>query len=98
MANTSNSSSVQARRHELMEEGREATEVASIVLNPINDQIELVVKQLMNHYRTGVMNHDYIIGKLGEIAGLHQLITDLEMKQNRASLAAAKELGNASQK
>lgn len=93
---TANSS--QQRRHELMEAGREAAEVASVVVQPIHDQIGLTVQQMVNHYRQGVMNHDYLVGKLGEIAGLEQLLNDLEMKQNRASLAAEKELSNAPQK
>lgn len=97
MVNTSGSDA-QRRRHELMEAGREATELAAVIYQPINDQIELIMMQLINHYRQGVMNHDYIIGKLGEVAGLTQLLSDLEMKQNRASLAAEKELSNAPQK
>lgn len=90
-------SSASEARQELIEAGREAVAVAAAVRDAVNEQLENTLKALLSHYRAGHagMNHDYIIGKLGELNALHALMDSLENKQNRAALAAQQEYGNA---
>jgi hypothetical protein len=87
--------STQQRRHELIAEGAQATVVAGAIYHSVNEQIELTVAQMVTHYRNGTLTHDLLVGKVGEIYALQTLMTNLENKQNRASLAAQKEYGDA---
>lgn len=87
--------SASERRQELIAEGQQATMVAAAIYETVNILIEDTVKAMVNHYRQGQINHDFLVGKVGEINALHTLMSNLENKQNRANLAAQQEYGNA---
>jgi hypothetical protein len=83
-------------RMDVMEEGREASIVASVVVPLINTRITNYVQQLSSMYRGGQYNHDMLLGKVAEITAMLNLISDLESKQRRGDVAAQKEMGDGS--
>jgi len=83
-------------RMDTMEDGREASIVASIVVPLINTRITNYVQQLAAMYRGGQYNHDSLLGKVAEITAMLNLIADLESKQRRGDVAAQKEMGDGS--
>lgn len=85
----------QEKNIEKMEDGREAAAIHSIVTPYVMRTIDELVLQMVNIYRTGTMPHDLLVGKLGEITGLHDLISHLEHIQKMGDIAAQKEIGNA---
>lgn len=95
VGSSANRSAASERRQALIEEGQQAVFVAAAVRESLNEQLDTTLKLILAHYRNGVMNHDFLIGKIGELNALHMLMDSLENKQNRAALAAQQEYGNA---
>lgn len=78
-----------------MEAGREAAAVDGLVKPYVMARVDVIVEQMVAIYRGGVMPHDVLVGKLGEITGLLDLIYHLEHVQKIGDNAAQKEIGNA---
>lgn len=83
-----------ADRIEIIEEGRQAVQVAAYISEPIKEYREKVVKDLVNRYRSEDTGHDRLVGGIAEISALDSLMSNLENKARLGNVAAEKEYKN----
>jgi len=77
---------------EKIEKGRAATLAESVINELVEDHINVCITQLIQMYRSEVINHDVLIGKVAEIAAMHGLMNELETRQRIGHIAAEKEM------
>ncbi len=78
---------------DLMQRGGEATAMLGAVGEIIDDLARQAVSLMVAQYRQGAIEHDFIVGKVGEIAALQNIMVELEHRQRRGIAAAERELG-----
>lgn len=80
-----------AEQHEELatriEKGRDASAIAAMVRSAIDEQMIMACQQLISLYRAGSVDHDLVIGKIGEMAGLQNLLATLETRQKQGIAA-----------
>lgn len=75
---------------EKIERGRDAQAIAAMVRDAIDTQMTMACQQLIALYRAGQIDHDLVIGKIGEMAGLQNLLATLETRQRQGHAAMEK--------
>lgn len=85
----------QEDRLALIQEGRQAVQLAGILGPYIEDQMEIKVRQMAGLYRAGQATPDKLLGLTAEVSCLLGLLSDLNSKARRGDIAANKEMGNA---
>jgi len=78
-----------------MEAGREASFISSHVKPYVMARIDVIMEQMVGYYRSGTMPHDLLVGKVGEITALLDMISNLESAERQGDYAAQQEIGNA---
>jgi hypothetical protein len=78
-----------------MERGREAAAIDALVKPYVQIRIDNITDQLVGFYRGGIMSHDIMVGKIGEITALLDMLSSLETMQRQGDAAAQQEMGNA---
>lgn len=84
----------QEQRLERMAAGREANALLGILRPYIDDRLSILVQKLAAEYRNRTAEYPVLLGTAAQIAGLLDLLSDLESTSNRGNISAAKELGN----
>lgn len=79
---------------EKMERGQEAALMEATIGPYINNRISGIVQRMVASYRSERTEHDRLVGYAAQIAGLFDLISDLENAQRQGHVAAQKEMGN----
>lgn len=88
----------QERDHELMEQGALATQIAGAVRDAIDEMMVVKFQRMIALYRQGNIDHDMIIGLIGECAGLQDLLSNLQSKQVQAEGAMNREFTRGTKK
>lgn len=83
---------------EKIERGKEAVFVESVIAPLIEQRVRIILNHLVSMYRGGDIDHDKMVGKIGEITAMYNLISDLESVQRQGDIAAEKEFGSAEEK
>lgn len=72
-------------------------EEATVVLGHISGYVDATVRGITNnlvaHYRTGKIDHDVLVGGVGEINALLNMVSHLTVVQRNGEAAASKEFG-----
>lgn len=76
--------------HAKIERGRDAAVIAALVRESIDEQMRIVMQQLINLWRAGEVDHDLIMGYIGQLAGYQNLLVNLETKQKIGASAMEK--------
>jgi hypothetical protein len=84
----------QANRLQKIEEGKIASSIESFAGAYITDKITQHVKLLTAAWRAGDLSHDKMVGIIGGISALEEMIADLGSIQRQAYIAAQKEFGD----
>ncbi len=77
-----------------VESGRDAAVIKAMVREAIDNQMLNCCQQLIAHYRSGEINHDVIIGKIGEMAGLQILLAFLDTREKMGQSAMERMMPN----
>ncbi len=78
-----------------VEQGRDASIVKAMVRDVIDHQMLMANQSLINQYRQGNIDHDLMIGKIGEMAGLQNLLAELDSRERKGTNALDKVVTNA---
>ena len=84
----------QELRIERMAMGREATALMGILRPYVDDRLEILTRKMAAEYRNRTADYPVLLGCAAQIAGLLDIISDLETTANRGHTSAAKELGS----
>lgn len=76
---------------ELMEIGRRATAAAGVVGNYIREQHGRIIESMVRSYKASTLTHDKLIGQVGELSALADLISNITSDQRRGNTAAERE-------
>jgi hypothetical protein len=76
-----------------MEHGRKATEIRAEFGELIDNVVRTKLARLIAIYRQGKIDHDMVIGLVGEMAAMQELVSELESMERRGIVAREKELG-----
>lgn len=89
-------STIENQQHRLdaIERGRAAAQAAAFLAIPIHEMREIIIKGLINTYRSGETAHDRLLGGIAEVAALDKLMNQLENAQTQGNIASQKEFGN----
>lgn len=87
-----------ARKHDPnladdIDRGRRAAVAQGVVTPFIEERIVKINKKLVNQYRSGELTQQLMIGSIGELSALSDLIQELEHAQRIAIGASEKEYG-----
>lgn len=85
----------QDARLDQMQAGREANAIAGMLGRYIDDRIAVTMTRMAGLYRAGQADFPTLLGHTAQIACLLDIISDLQNRARRGSVAAEKELGNA---
>lgn len=77
-----------------IEEAKIASVAAAYLLAPVNRASEDIVQRMMKAYRSREMDHDFLVGCVGELTALSDLMKKLENATLQGEIAAEKEFGN----
>lgn len=78
-------------RPQIIERGRQAVLIESVTGEFIASQEARLVTDLVRQYRGGTLSHDKMVGAVGGITALRDLVTELESEQRRATTAFQQE-------
>lgn len=78
-----------------IERGRGASAVLGLAAEYARGHRERTLAMLVNLYRSGDLEHDRLIGMIGEITAMTDFISELESEQTQGYLAEEKEYGSA---
>lgn len=81
----------QSQRFERIERGRQASQAAAFILEPIQESQNKVLRRLISAYRAGKADHDTLLGGIAEITALDSLMTELNNAQVQGEAAAEQE-------
>lgn len=76
---------------EKIEEGREAILARAAVRQLIDDQMRVAITLMIAEYRGGDIRHDFVIGKVAELAALEGLLAEFDAREQRGIVAANRE-------
>lgn len=84
----------QQERMDRMEAGRTATLALGILREPVEAYREKVLNRLIACYRSGMTDHDTILGGIAELTALDNLIKDMQNTVHKGNVAAEVEFKN----
>ena len=83
---------------EAIEAGRTATWLEGALAPVVDDMMRDRIDKMIAHYRMAAtgkpLSHDLLVGLVGELTGLHDLLSELERRHRMGDAAAAREFGN----
>lgn len=85
----------QYTRLDKIEAGRDATIISGLIAPWVNTRISNEVQLMVADFRSQLMTHDMMVGRIAGIAMLLTLMSELENIQVQASTAVEKEMSNA---
>jgi|SRR5262245_19129094 len=84
----------------LMQDAEEANAFMGVARPFIDRALNDITAGLVAHYRTAhsaPLSHDFIVGKIAEIAAYHNLVSAMETAHRKGIAAAEEEIDNATQ-
>jgi hypothetical protein len=83
----------QERNLDDMERGHTAGLIHAEFRLLLEEQVGQKLLLLVNHYRAETMSHDFMVGKIGEITAIHDILNELEVRERQGISARQRELG-----
>lgn len=80
-----------ADRLETIEEGQRSGVIQDALIPYVRDRKGELVARMIAMYRSKDTDHDKVVGLMGELAALDNLIQDLEYKRRQGYIAQEKE-------
>lgn len=81
---------------EAIQTAREAQLIQSVIRPYVDDKVKMVVTRMVNDYRAGNTDHDTIVGRIGEIRALMDVVEQLDHAQRMGHAAMQKEYADGS--
>lgn len=81
-----------------MEDGSSAALLQDMFNDFLDEQMRLKVDLLIRLYRANDVSHDQLLGGVAEMAAIHNIINELQVRRERGIRAREKELGDAEKK
>lgn len=85
----------QEMRHASMQQGRDATVIASLVKPYLDERLSRLIAKLASLYRSGQTDFPALLGTTAQITFCLDMMSDLEGRVRKGSLAAQQEFGQA---
>lgn len=77
-----------------MDEGQRAGHIHAQFHDFLAERVGTIVGMMVSEYRAGDMSHDKMVGNIAEIACIHSIINELEVRERRGIMAREREFGN----
>jgi hypothetical protein len=75
-----------------MEDGHTAGVIHGLFADFLQQQAVLTVSKMIASYRSNTLDHDKLVGFVGELACIDNIVNELENRQRRGFTAREKEL------
>lgn len=77
-----------------MAAGRAAAALVGLLSPYVQERVGILVQRMASDYRNGTYEYPRLLGSAAQIAGLLDILSDLDSTIKRGHISAEKELGN----
>ena len=84
----------QQDRIDAIQKGSDASRIEALLAPYIQQEIMMRISHLTAAYRSDTLSHDKMIGMIGAISALQEIMSNLDSIQRQAIQAAEKEYGS----